>query len=149
MVKRGCIIMYKSHRKNQSSDTQNDMVRIQSACEQINADVAKLKTALLAVFDMEPDSSVFSSITSIEKEVEHIAGLIRSVTGINTIGLACSRILSRLQTIKTELANTLDVDEYRHIRTGVYAIDASVQYIEICLIRMMKTPALATAPAYH
>lgn len=66
--------MYKSHRKNQSSDTQNDMVRIQSACEQINADVAKLKTALLAVFDMEPDSSVFSSITSIEKEVEHIAG---------------------------------------------------------------------------
>ena len=99
-----------------SVHAQRYVIRIRTACAMIAEDLVQLKASLFSVFDAETRASVFFSITNIEDEVQNIKESLTTMTGLDSIDLVCSRIQSKLQSIRMELANSLDISEYKKAR---------------------------------
>lgn len=99
-----------------SVHAQRYVIRIRTACAMIAEDLIQLKASLFSVFDAETRASVFFSITNIEDEVQDIKKSLTTMTGLDSIDLVCSRIQSKLQSIRMELANSLDISEYKKAR---------------------------------
>lgn len=59
------------------------------------------------------------------------------MTGLDSIDLVCSRIQSKLQSIRMELANSLDISEYKKARKELTDIASRIQYVEVCILRMI------------
>ena len=92
-----------------SVHAQRYVIRIRTACAMIAEDLVQLKASLFSVFDAETRASVFFSITNIEDEVQNIKESLTTMTGLDSIDLVCSRIQSKLQSIRMQLANSLDI----------------------------------------
>mgnify|MGYP006902264005 CR=1 FL=1 len=104
----------------------------------IAEDLVQLKASLFSVFDAETRASVFFSITNIEDdEVQNIKESLTTMTGLDSIDLVCSRIQSKLQSIRMELANSLDISEYKKARKELTDIASRIQYVEVCILRMI------------
>lgn len=116
---------------------QRYVIRIRTACAMIAEDLVQLKASLFSVFDAETRASVFFSITNIEDEVQNIKESLTTMTGLDSIDLVCSRIQSKLQSIRMELANSLDISEYKKARKELTDIASRIQYVEVCILRMI------------
>ncbi|MBC3536546.1 hypothetical protein [Megasphaera hominis] len=120
-----------------SVHAQRYVIRIRTACAMIAEDLVQLKASLFSVFDAETRASVFFSITNIEDEVQNIKESLTTMTGLDSIDLVCSRIQSKLQSIRMELANSLDISEYKKARKELTDIASRIQYVEVCILRMI------------
>ncbi len=120
-----------------SVHAQRYVIRIRTACAMIAEDLIQLKASLFSVFDAETRASVFFSITNIEDEVQDIKKSLTTMTGLDSIDLVCSRIQSKLQSIRMELANSLDISEYKKARKELTDIASRIQYVEVCILRMI------------
>lgn len=120
-----------------SVHAQRYVIRIRTACAMIAEDLIQLKASLFSVFDAETRASVFFSITNIEDEVQNIKESLTTMTGLDSIDLVCSRIQSKLQSIRMELANSLDISEYKKARKELTDIASRIQYVEVCILRMI------------
>ena len=120
-----------------SVHAQRYVIRIRTACAMIAEDLVQLKASLFSVFDAETRASVFFSITNIEDEVQNIKESLTTMTGLDSIDLVCSRIQSKLQSIRMELANSLDISEYKTARKELTDIASRIQYVEVCILRMI------------
>ena len=112
-----------------SVHAQRYVIRIRTACAMIAEDLVQLKASLFSVFDAETRASVFFSITNIEDEVQNIKESLTTMTGLDSIDLVCSRIQSKLQSIRMELANSLDISEYKKARKELTDIASRIQYV--------------------
>ena len=120
-----------------SVHAQRYVIRIRTACAMIAEDLVQLKASLFSVFDAETRASVFFSITNIEDEVQNIKESLTTMTGLDSIDLVCSRIQSKLQSIRMELANSLDISEYKKARKELTDIASRIQSVEVCILRMI------------
>lgn len=120
-----------------SVHAQRYVIRIRTACAMIVEDLVQLKASLFSVFDAETRASVFFSITNIEDEVQNIKESLMTMSGLDSIDLVCSRIQSKLQSIRMELANSLDISEYKKARKELTDIASRIQYVEVCILRMV------------
>lgn len=120
-----------------SVHAQRYVIRIRTACAMIAEDLVQLKASLFSVVDAETRASVFFSITNIEDEVQNIKESLTTMTGLDSIDLVCSRIQSKLQSIRMELANSLDISEYKKARKELTDIASRIQYVEVCILRMI------------